>query len=140
MSESLLTLIIPHQRDFSKELSNSLKVAQFAVKNKGKYLSTKDVSQFGVKAAISNQLLRKYRTKSIKAVRNIVMPVPGQHVKFDRVTGELHITCLNLTLQLHKDTKHFNNIVKVNQVEITKDNAHIQITVLDAPQFDNKER
>ncbi len=50
----ILTYKVKHSRDFYEELLKAKKVAIFGIENK--VLSSKDVSQFGLKSAISNQI------------------------------------------------------------------------------------
>ena len=84
----------------------------------------------GLKSVIANQVLRKYSNNSnIKRIRHVQLTVPGQAVKVDEDRKELYISCL----KLHLDTGHLPDFVKVNQVELDKEYAHITVTINEPP-------
>ncbi|MGD0818027.1 MAG: transposase [Methanomassiliicoccales archaeon] len=98
------------------------KVAEFALTSER--ISSKDVKHIGLKAAIANQILKKYvRNKNIKAVHHVMLTVPGQSVKV--VETGLYIPCLKLTL----DISHLPKFEKVNQIECDREFAFVTVTV-----------
>lgn len=121
----ILTFKVKHGRDFSRHLANARKVAEFGVRTGAR--SSKDVSQFGLPSAISNQILKKYR--KAKRVTRVKLVVPGQGIKI-RSANTLWISCLRLELT------HFINrpFSKVNQVELGPEFAYISVTVQELPE------
>jgi len=118
----ILTYKVKHGRDFTTELGKARKIAKFAIVNRDK-LSTKSVKHIGLKAAISNQILRKYgRNKKAESITSVNLVVPNYHI---RNTGT-HITIPCLKLELDLPVKNFT---KVNQVELNKEYAFISVTV-----------
>lgn len=126
----ILTYKIKHNRDFTKELLIAKKVAEFAIENRDK-LSSKYVAHLGLKAVISNQILRKYgrnwRAKNVKSVKLIV---PGQDTRLEK--NKLVVVPLKLELSFDK------NNTKINQVEVDNSYAYVAITVLDKKQIKAK--
>ena len=87
----LLTYKLKHGRDFSSELKKAFGVAEFAVKNP-KCRSSKQVSDYGLPSAISNQILKKYgNQKTIKAVHD---PDAKPDKKPEWCEGHVCIACL----------------------------------------------
>ncbi|MEM3065575.1 MAG: transposase, partial [Candidatus Nitrosotenuis sp.] len=80
----ILTYNVKHGRDFSDELKKAMSVARFAIRTKSQ--SPKDVQHIGLKSAISNQILRKYRRKGIKKASNVKLTIPGQSIRFDKTS------------------------------------------------------
>lgn len=122
----VLTFKVKHGHDFSEEFRKAALVADFAVKTGAS--SSKDVKQFGLPSAISNQLLRKYGRGKIKRVRRLVLPVPGQAVKL--LGDTLRIPCLKFQLEFHPHRE----IIKVNQVEIGREFAYVACAVAEKPE------
>lgn len=111
----ILTFKIPHNKDFSEEFKKAKYIINFGLEQRhiGKYITTKDVKQFGLKSLISNQLLRKYcKNKNTKVVKNIKLPICSQGIKF--YNGLVKIPCLRLSFQF----KPHRQIIKINQIEI----------------------
>lgn len=120
----ILTYKIPHYFDFSVELAKAKQIALFAVKNK-QCRSSKDVKQFGLKSALSNQILKKYGWKSkAKQVKKIKLTVPSQSIKWDE--NFINIPCLNLSMNNCLPRKDWT---KINQIEIGKTFAWVSVSV-----------
>ena len=121
----ILTYKLKHNRDFSDELRKAKQVAEFGIKNRT--LSSKDVKQFGLKSAISNQILRKYvKNKKVKSVSSVQLTVPNQGIKVDKKSRKITIPCLKLVLNYQ-----FPDFEKINQIEIGKEYACISVTIPD---------
>jgi len=122
----ILTYKIRHGRDFSRELFLARKVAEFALQYKSQ--TTKDVKHFGLKAQISNQILRKYsRSKTIKSVGSVKLTINGYFVKI--VDEQIKIPCLKLVLPIFFD----KSFTKINQVEVGKQFAYISVSYKEPP-------
>jgi putative transposase len=120
------TYKIKHGKDFSRELSLAKKVAEYGVQHRT--ITTKDVKHIGLKAQISNQILRKYsRNKTIKSVRNVKLTINGYFVKI--VDNQIYIPCLKLTLPIYFDRA----FEKINQVEIGNEFAYISVSYREPP-------
>ncbi|WP_129597774.1 RNA-guided endonuclease InsQ/TnpB family protein [Methanohalophilus profundi] len=119
----ILTYKLKHNKDFSDELRKAKQVAEFGVKNRT--LSSKDVKHFGLKSAISNQILRKYvKNKKVKSVRSVQLTVPNQSIKVDKKNRKITIPCLKLVLNYQ-----FPDFEEINQIEIGKEYACISVTI-----------
>lgn len=127
----ILTYKIKHGKDFTQELRKAKKIAEFAIHNRDK-LSTKYVKAIGLKAAISNQILRKYgRDKKCKKTSNVLLSICGK----DRVQQKgdvVYISCLALRLKFPQAAG------RVNQVELDKEYAYIMATVDEAKEYKEK--
>ncbi len=119
----ILTYKIKHSRDYSRELALAKKIANFAIRTNSN--TSKDVRHFGLKSAISNQILRKYRRKNIKHVSRIKLTVPGQGVKFDPNFKIVEIPCLKLIL----DCKYIPTFQRIRQIEIGEIFAYLSVDV-----------
>ena len=106
----ILTYNLKHNRDFSTQLDQAKKIAKFAIKTKSN--SSKDVRYIGLKSAIANQILRKYRRKGIKKTFSVKLTIPGQSIKWNDKTKLAKISCVNLEL----DCKYLANILKKSTV------------------------
>jgi putative transposase len=121
----ILTYKLKHNKDFSDELRKAKQVAEFGIKNRT--LSSKDVKQFGLKSAISNQILRKYvKNKKVKSVSSVQLTIPNQGIKVDKKSRKITIPCLKLVLNYQ-----FPDFEKINQIEIGKEYACISVTIPD---------
>lgn len=119
----ILTYNVKHGRDFSAELKKARRVANFAIKTKSN--TSKDVKQFGLKSAISNQILRKYRRKGIKKATSVKLTVPSQAIKEKGDT--ICIKCLGLQL----DSSYILAHQKIRQIEIGPTYAHVSVMIKD---------
>lgn len=80
---------IKHRLDLNHYLTEAKKVADFAVKNKSKFISTKLVKDINLPATIKNQILRKYGRGTIKKATNVNLIVPNAKCK---LTGKVYDT------------------------------------------------
>jgi transposase len=126
----ILTYKIRHNTDFSTELKQAFKIAEFAVRNP-KCRTSKDVKEFGLKSAISNQILKKYgNQKTIKRVHNVNLVVPNQAIKVDKDNRTIRVVPLKLVLNYQ-----FPDFQKVNQIELDREFAYISCTVAEQPEM-----
>ncbi|MFA7218982.1 MAG: transposase [Synergistaceae bacterium] len=127
----ILTYRIKHDRDFSSELSKALKIAKFAIRTKSR--SSKDVSFFGLKSIISNQILKKYAgQKNCKLIHSVKLTIPNQGINVDQEERIVNIPCIKLKLQYHFP----NNFNKVNQIEIDNKYCYISCQFPDKPEIE----
>lgn len=130
----ILTYKLKHNRDFSQELHKAWQVATYAIKHHSK--SSKDVKQFQLKSAISNQIIRKYVTngkrngKKCNKVSSIKLTLPSQAVKLDQLNKTIEITCLKLKLSYQFP----NSFTKINQVEVDNKYVYVSVTVNEVKQ------
>jgi putative transposase len=126
----ILTYKLRHNTDFSTELKQAFKVAEFAV-NHPRCRSSKEVKEIGLKSAISNQILKKYgNQKTIKQVHNVNLVVPNQAIKVDKDTRTIRVVPLKLVLNYQ-----FPDFQKVNQIELDKEFAYISCTIAEQPEM-----
>lgn len=145
----ILTYKIRHERDFNDELKRAFQIAKFVVNppkshvtrysipggkfviSKNKSRSSKDVKDFKLPSAISNQILKKYgNQKTIKQVHNVNLIAPNQSIKVNKELKTIRIVPLDLTLSYQ-----FPDFEKVNQIEIDKEFAYISCTVSEQPEM-----
>ena len=127
----LLTYKLKHGRDFSSELKKAFGVAEFAVKNP-KCRSSKQVSDYGLPSAISNQILKKYgNQKKIKEVHSVKLIVPGQGIKHFPETNSIWVSCL----KLHMENLIPTDFETINQMEIDNEYAYVSVTVPEQPEM-----
>lgn len=126
---SMLTINVKHGLDLSDELRKAKQVAVYGVAHK--CTSTAQVKHFGMKAVLSNAVLRKYvRCKTLKEVHNIVIPVPSQGMKYDG--SEIYIPCLKAHIPFDA-TRANHPIEKICHLELDATYVHICCEVADAP-------
>ncbi len=126
----ILTYKLRHNTDFSIELKQAFKVAEFAVNNP-RCRSSKEVKGIGLKSAISNQILKKYgNQKTIKKVHNVNLVIPSQAIKVDNDNRTIRVVPLKLSLPYQ-----FPDPQKINQIEIDKEFAYISCTVAEQPKM-----
>lgn len=120
----ILTFKVKHGSDLTSELQKAIRVAKFAVKTKAR--SSKDVAHFGLKSAISNQILKKYsKNRRCKFVRSVKLTVPSQSVNANHETTTLTVPCLKLTLPY----QFRNDFSKVNQIELDNTYAYVSVSI-----------
>lgn len=126
---SLLTFKIKHNRDFGVELYKAWQIAKFALRTKSR--SSKNVKQFGLPSAISNQILKKYsNNKKLKKIGSVKLTIPAQGIK-PLENKTIKISCLKLILNYD-----FNQeFVKIHQVELDHKYAYVSVEVQDKPQI-----
>ena len=126
----ILTYKLRHNTDFSNELKQAFKIAEFAVNNP-RCRSSKEVKDIGLKSAISNQILKKYgNQKTIKRVHNVNLVIPNQAIKVDKESRTIRVVPLKLSLPYQ-----FPDFQKVNQIELDKEYAYVSCTVAEQPEM-----
>lgn len=124
----LLTFKIKHHRELSGELVKARRVAEYSIEHHSR--SSADVKHIGLKSMIANQVLMKYgRNRQCRAVKNVVLIVPGQGIKYDAATRIVRVTCLKLTL----DATHLPQFEKINQIELNHEFAFVTVTINEPP-------
>lgn len=127
---SIITYKLSHHHDFSLELNKARKVAEFTLRHSKEKLTSKHVKHFGLKSAISNQIIRKYKNqKKCKAIRSVVLTIPGQSTRHDADTNMIRIPCLKYAFKLYP--RHA--IEKVNQIEVGQKYIYVACTVSSLP-------
>ena len=125
---SILTYKLLHDRDFATELRQAVKVANYSLKHR-KCRTTKDVKQYGLKACIANQILKKYGSnKKLKSVSSVKLTINGYFVKVNKDSREISIPSLKLKLNYQFP----NEFIKVNQVELDHKYIYIAVEIKDA--------
>ena len=82
---------IKHRLDLNYYLTEAKKIADYAVKNKKKYFSTKEVKDIQLPANIKNQILRKYGRGNIKKATNVNLTIHNAKIKC-KSTGKIYDT------------------------------------------------
>jgi putative transposase len=131
---TIKTYKIKHGLDFHSELRLAKQVAQFAVRTHSR--SSKDVKDIGLKSTISNQILKKYRTRKIKRVKSVKLTVPAQSIKCDHQKQEIRVPCLKLKFPYQFP----NTFEKVNQIEIGPEYIYVAVSFKDPPLMDPNDR
>jgi putative transposase len=129
-----LTFKLRHDRDFSAELTKARKVAEYAIEHRSR--SSADVKHIGLKSMIANQILRKYgNDRRAKTVKNVVLIVPGQGIKYDSQARSIKVPCIKLELDAH----HLPWFDKVNQIELDHESAFVTVTINEPPLMEVKQ-
>ena len=117
---NIKTIKVKHNFNFSKELDIAKKIANYSLSNKR--ATSKDVSHFGLKSAISNQILRKYsKSKTIKGVQSVKLTIPNQSIK--TLEDKIKVIPLNIVFNF----QYIMGFEKINQIEI--DNKYFYVSV-----------
>ncbi len=123
---SKLTYKVKHNADLSSALNKAKQISQYAIEHRT--LSSKDVSQFGLKSIISNQVLRKYsRNWKCKQIRRVKLTVPNQGLSLK--DNMVWIPSLKLSIPFNKQ------IAKIHQVELDTEYAYVCCSIKDEPQY-----
>lgn len=149
----ILTYKLRHNEDFSTELKQAFKVAEFVVNpvlgcsrysipggsfrsnrmiQRNNCRSSRVVKDLGLPSVISNQILKKYgNQKNIKEVHSVNLIVPGQEIQYFEETNSIWISCLKL---------HLENTIpvvfeKINHAEIDKEYVSFSVTVPEQPEM-----
>lgn len=80
---------VKHRLNLYNYLNEAKKVADFAVKNKSKFISTKLVKDINLPSAVKCQILRKYGRGNIKKATNVNLIIPNAKTK-DKLTGKVY--------------------------------------------------
>ncbi|MDF1539199.1 MAG: transposase, partial [Candidatus Thorarchaeota archaeon] len=124
----ILTYKVKHNHDFSEELRKAQRIAEIAVENSPRWMSSKEVKHIGLKSVIANQVLRKYgRNKTIKRVRRVKLTLPNQGIKLDQDERKIRIPSLKVEFEY----RFPNGFEKVNQIEIDNEYFYIAVTVIE---------
>lgn len=142
----LRTYHIKHNKNLTLLLNKAREVANYAVKNKQKHFSTKDVKHItnidgedNLPSTIANQILRKYGRGTIKEVSNINLIIPNSSVTSHKLKDGsikkyynieynnemVYIKPLKLSFRWNSGRK----FSKINQIEIDEDKYMISVTL-----------
>lgn len=130
---SIITYKIPHENNYSKELSKAKQIANFAVENPT-CKSTKYVNHIKLTSSIANQILKKYGNKTIKKVSRVKLIVPNQSIKLDKDNKQISIPCLKTKFNY----EFHNNFEKINQIEIDNKYYYVSIQLSDEKEIEVK--
>ena len=120
----ILTYKIRHGRNLYVELGKARQVAQYAIDHRT--LSSKDVKMFGLKSAISNQVLRKYsRNRYAGKVSRVKLTVPAQGIRFNHEGRTISVPSLKFQVSY----MFRNDFEKINQIEFDHIFAYISVTI-----------
>lgn len=107
----LRTYHVKHRNIYLDELLNKAKkVADYAVSNKKKFFSSKDVKHIGLPSTISNQILRKYGRGTIKHATNVNIVVPN--------SSKNAVKLKDGTLREYRNIEYRNGIVYVKPLKL----------------------
>jgi putative transposase len=118
---NIKTVKVKHFLNFTKELSIAKQIAEYSLTNKR--ATSKDVSHFGLKSAISNQILRKYsKSKTVKSIKSVKLTIPNQSIKV--LKNKIKIVPLNIVF----DFEYIIGFEKINQIEIDKQYFYVSLS------------
>lgn len=127
----ILTYVVKHNKNLSKQLDKAKQVAEFAIKYRS--LSSKDVKHIGLKSMISNQILRKYsKNRKCKKISRVNLIIPSQGIKVDKEKRKIRVPCMDMEFEY----RFQNTFSKINQIEISKDKIHISVTIPEETEYD----
>lgn len=138
------TYHIKHKEDFKDLLIKARKVAEYAVKNKNKKMSSKNVKEHNLPAAISSQILRKYGKGTIKKVSNVNLIVPNQIIKnLKKEWRSIKYDKEIVTMTVLKKSFRWNpgmTFLRIVQIEISDSNYMISVSFEKPPllEFEDK--
>jgi putative transposase len=127
----LLTYKVPHNLNLKKEFDEAIIIAEKAIvygKKFGYYF--KDTS---LPSAIAQDIHQKYY--SADNISNIILPVRGQAIKFKDNVIRIFSKAKNPNLRINFAADLPDNIIKINYIEIMKDNFCIICTVEEKDEF-----
>ena len=138
---------IRHKLKLEAEFDAAKKIAQFAVQNKHrKFISSKEVKQYGLPSTISCQILRKYGQSSIKEATNINLIVPNSSIRtYKMKDGTIkeysNIIYQDKTIILKPLKLKFRwnpgiEFIKINQVEIQPNYFIVCVTLPEPTQIE----
>lgn len=133
----ILTRKFKHNRDFTDELVKAHQIAQFAIDYRLDIpnMSSKHVKQFGLPAAVSNQIVRKYKNnKKAKQVKRVKLTVPGGSTKLNNNKTNIYMSCF----KLYVDVRLPDNMIKINVVELGPTYVYVSFTVPEASKHEPK--
>jgi putative transposase len=74
--------------------------------------------------------LRKYGNDiRARAVKIVVLILPGQGIKYDAERRIIRIPCL----ELEQDAKYFPRFERINQIELSDEYAYVTVTINEPP-------
>jgi putative transposase len=128
---SILTYKLKHNKNLIEDLKKATHVANYSIKHK-KCRTTKDVRYIGLKACISNQILKKYGSnKKIKKVSKVKLTINGYFVNINKEKKEISVPALKIKLNYQFP----DNFIKINQVELDHEYIYISVEIQDKPEI-----
>lgn len=124
----ILTFKIRHDMDLTEHLRKARQIAEIALKTRTR--SSADVRHIGLKSVIANQILKKYsNNKKAKQINHVVLTIPNQSIKVDRLHQRIRLPCLKLELNY----QFRNDFEKINQIELDIEYAYVSVTIPEPP-------
>ena len=123
LPSSILTWKLKHGMDFSVQLAQARQVAKYAIEHRAEKLTTRHVKHIGLKAAVANQIIRKYlHDRKCRRASRVKLTVAGYFVQVDG--SRIKVPCLKLDV--------LNTIpyvvTKINQVEADETYLYVTFT------------